>query len=214
MDDPLFDSCRAKGITPHRLPNATEENGVYTWTAMPDLIPTSSGQRMHKGAEHLFLENSWRAIEFLPDSNYEFLQSTLRSARAFREGHTGRTGFFTAFHYLPEPPHPLWTRHLSCPEFPNFERRFPTFNHQSPVDGGFAFFDTHSLWAIYGQQIPDYGLTFLCLSTHHFIPSPAFRQAVRDLARDHGLCLVDWGHLCIVATNTMCDFESWISRYT
>jgi hypothetical protein len=212
MNKPLFQSRRAKGITPDRLPFGHEEEGRYVKTALPDLLPTTSGPRTHKG-ERQYLESCWGGIEFLPESNHEFLLDVLAAAKEFRQAHTGRSGFATEFHYLPKPPYPLWTKHLPYPEYSDFEKLLPVLG-DSRVDGGFVFVDTHSFWDIYGQHIPGCGLTFLCLYPHHFRPSPAFLQAIRDLTHDHGLCLVDWGRLCIVRTDVPREFEEWTFIYT
>ena len=154
MEAPLFRSRSEEGVTPYLLPFGNAEDGLYLSSTMPDLMPTTSGHRTHKG-EHSIREDAWGYIEFLPESNRGHLESVLASAKAFRQAHTGQKGFFTTFQYLAEAPDPLWTRHLPFPELPGFAL-LTTVLGNSIVDGGFTFMDTHSFWVLYGQHLPDY----------------------------------------------------------
>ena len=77
-----------------------------------------------------------------------------------------------------------------------------------------TLWNTYSFWVLYGQHLPDWGLTFLCLETHQFYASPAFQQAVQDFALNHGLCLVDWRCLCIVPTDSSQKLKEWFTLNT
>lgn len=211
VKSPPFQSNRAQGITPSPLAVGDERNGLYSSTIQPDLYPITSGTRPY--LERQLRLAGWGSIELLPDSNSEFVDEFMVSARELRRVHSGPGGFATDWQYSPQPPFPLWTRHLPCPAFPDFDTQLLLLDDMLVV-GGFAFLDTHSFWAIYGQYLPDFGLTFLCIHTHHFTPSPGFSKAIRDLANDNDLCIVDWGRLCRVPTHSESSFRDWMAPYT
>jgi hypothetical protein len=213
VKSPPFQSRSARGKTPHQLAVGDERDGLYLVSSVPDLYPITSGIHPQTGRQLRCQEEDWGSIEFLPDSNRQFIDEALISAWEFRSGHVAPSGFATEIQYIPQHPFPLWTRHLPCPVFHDFERWEPELGDRL-VEGGFAFVDTHSFWAIYGQHLPDFGVTFLCIRTHHFIPSLAFSNAVSDLTSDNHLCLVDWGRLCLVPLADPAGFKGWLSSYT
>ena len=214
LQTPPFQSRRDQGKTPYQFALGDEREGQFSPSALPDLYPVTLDVRAPSTLHQFrYSEAAWGWIEFLPNSNRDFIEEVLVSAREFRGTHRTPQGYSSAFQYLPQHPYPLWTLGLSRPELPAFEAWTPLLGDR-PVAGGFAFVDTCSFWAIYGQHIGAFGTTFLCIHTHHCRPSHVFTQGVRDLASDNQLCLVDWGRLCIVPTTDSLAFENWLWLYT